>query len=211
MGFANRFQLVLFGARQRLGLLEGLFAGELFRPKAPVRIVLEIEGWLGRPSEKWTSKLPHSGTASCLISRIGITRGRRSNAYFAKCSSMASIGAGMIAFRFRENCAVQHVPSGKELPRANAGRPGFSCHSRERRGDNRIGGRAPASVACRQIRRLTMVRRVADNGHRDCLALYFGSLRWDKTAHSRPAPSSLPGPTSALPTSSTARPPRQEV
>jgi hypothetical protein len=33
VGFANRFQLVLFGARQRLGLLEGLFAGELFRPK----------------------------------------------------------------------------------------------------------------------------------------------------------------------------------
>jgi hypothetical protein len=30
----------LFGARQRLGLLEGLFAGELFRPKAPVRIVV---------------------------------------------------------------------------------------------------------------------------------------------------------------------------
>jgi hypothetical protein len=124
VGFANRFQLVLFGARQRLGLLEGLFAGELFRPKAPVRIVLEIEGWLGRPSEKWTSKLPHSGTASCLISRIGITRGRRSNAYFAKCSSMASIGAGMIAFRFRENCAVQHVPSEEGAARfVFSGRP----------------------------------------------------------------------------------------
>lgn len=70
MGFANRFQLVLFGARQRLGLLEGLFAGELFRPKAPVRIVLEIEV-LARLSVRKT-KLPHSGTASCLISRIGI-------------------------------------------------------------------------------------------------------------------------------------------
>jgi len=28
------------GPRERLGLLEGLFAGELFRPKAPVRIVV---------------------------------------------------------------------------------------------------------------------------------------------------------------------------
>jgi hypothetical protein len=57
----------LFGARQRLGLLEGLFAGELFRPKAPVRIVLEV---LARPPVRKprfeAAALRH---ASCLIRR----------------------------------------------------------------------------------------------------------------------------------------------
>ena len=85
-----------------------------------------------------------------------------------------------------------HRPSEGE-PALHAGRPGFSCHGREHRGENRIDGRAPASGTCRQFRRLTMVRRVADSGHRDCLALYFDSLRWDKTAHSRPVPTPLPG------------------
>ena len=90
-----------------------------------------------------------------------------------------------------------------------AGRAGFSAVARERRGENRIGGRAFASMPCQRFHHATnhsFGRGVADNCHRDCLALYFGSLRWDRRKRSSPAPGSLPGPTPALRTSSTERP-----
>jgi len=102
-------------------------------------------------------------------------------------------------------------------PRAaslHAGRPGFSAAARERRGENPIGGRAFASIPCQRFHHWTnhsVGRRVADNCHRDCPALYFGSLRWDRRKRSSPAPGSLPGPTPALRTSSTERPPLQRA